>query len=147
MRKAKVGLTIIGNFYSTLWLAALLHHFPLGDINLGGVHLREGPVVGFFEEQCLSLAHRQRQVSAAWCNRVSTDIPWWARGGWWHRLTPWCLRWQAWWEASPRSNTLEMGWRKEVEVTSKVCAQGALFRLYQGVRDGGGWGTRPCPII
>jgi hypothetical protein len=26
---------------------------------------------------------------------------------------------------------LEMGWRKEVEVTSGVCAQGAFFGLYQ----------------
>jgi hypothetical protein len=75
MRKAKVGLTIIGNFYSMLSLVVLLRHFPLGDINLGGVHQREGLVVGFLEEQCLSLAHRQRRVSTEWRNGVSTDIP------------------------------------------------------------------------
>jgi hypothetical protein len=50
--------------------------FPPWGINLGGVHRREGPVVGFLEKQCLSLAHRQHQVSVAWCSGVSTaEVP------------------------------------------------------------------------
>jgi hypothetical protein len=32
--------------------------FPLRGINLGGMHRLEGPVVGFLEEQCLSLGRR-----------------------------------------------------------------------------------------
>jgi hypothetical protein len=57
-------------------MAAFLRRFPLGGINIGGVHRREGPVVGFLEEQCLSLAHRQRLVPAAWGSGVLTaDVP------------------------------------------------------------------------
>jgi hypothetical protein len=43
--------------------------------------------------------------------------------------------------------TSDMGWREEVEVTSRVCAQGDFFGLYRGVGDGGGKGARPCPIL
>jgi hypothetical protein len=46
-------------------MAVLLRHSPLGDIILGGVHRREGPMVDFLEEQCLYLAHRQHRVSMA----------------------------------------------------------------------------------
>jgi hypothetical protein len=45
-------------------MAVLLRRFPLGGINLEGVHRREGHVVGFLEK-CLSLEHRQRRVSVA----------------------------------------------------------------------------------
>jgi hypothetical protein len=37
-------------------MVTFLRRFPLGVINFGGVHRREGPLVGFLEEQCLSLA-------------------------------------------------------------------------------------------
>jgi hypothetical protein len=53
-------------------MTVLLRHFPLGGINLGGVHRHEGPVVGLLEVQCLSLAHRQPRILAAWHNGVST---------------------------------------------------------------------------
>jgi hypothetical protein len=56
-------------------MAALLRCSSLGGINLGGVHRLEGYVVDFLKEQCLSLAHRRRRVSAARCSGfLTTDI-------------------------------------------------------------------------
>jgi hypothetical protein len=51
-----------------------------------------------------------------------------------NRLTPWWRRWQAWWEASLRSNTLEVGswrerWRWQLELVHK-----ALSLDYSGSR-------------
>jgi hypothetical protein len=57
-------------------MEALLRRSLLGGINLGDMHRHEGPMVGFLEEQCLSLAHRQRRVSTAWRSGVlNTDVP------------------------------------------------------------------------
>jgi hypothetical protein len=47
---------------------------PPWDINLGGVHRCEGPMVGFLEEHSLFVAHQLVQLSAAYHSGVSVVV-------------------------------------------------------------------------